>query len=156
MSSTAKPVSHGPNISRIRQHDCDRQHRLTVLYGHPKVVESPAAWRYWPQHLGRCSPSRLFLEIDTGLAFIRMTAAGRKAMSKMKLRVCSDEQKEHVAIQLVNLDTGKALGAILLGGASAEHHIHEVAKSRAILKGGVSPSIDPGFRFDAVLEPSWQ
>jgi len=85
-----------------------------------------------------------------------MTAAGRKAMSKMKLRVGSDEQKEHVAIQLVNLDTGKALGAILLDGASAEHHIHEVAKSRAILKGGVSPSIDPGFRFDAVLEPSWQ
>jgi hypothetical protein len=85
-----------------------------------------------------------------------MTAAGRKAMSKMKLRVGSDEQKEHVAIQLVNLDTGKALGAILLDGASAEHHIHEVAKSRAILKGGISPSIDPGFRFDAVLEPSWQ
>jgi hypothetical protein len=51
-----------------------------------------------------------------------MTAAGRKAMSKMKLRVGSDEQKEHVAIQLVNLDTGKALGAILLDGASAEHH----------------------------------
>jgi hypothetical protein len=75
-------------------------------------------------------------------------------MDRMVMKVWTTDDKEHVGVQLEQND--KALGYILFDGASAEQHMHNVARHRAELNDGVAPDLDPGARLEAIVDPTWR
>lgn len=75
-------------------------------------------------------------------------------MGRMALKVWTSQDNEHVGMQLEEDD--KPLGHIFFDGATTEKHIHDVARHRAQLKEGVTPDLDPGSRFEAIIDPAWK
>jgi hypothetical protein len=75
-------------------------------------------------------------------------------MGRMTMKVWTSEGKEYVGLQLEEDD--KPLGHILFDGATAEKHIHDVARHRAELAEQVTPELDPGSRLEAIIDPIWR
>ncbi|MGP0094219.1 MAG: hypothetical protein ACLPKB_30380 [Xanthobacteraceae bacterium] len=75
-------------------------------------------------------------------------------MAYAELRIATNPARKYVVIELW-MD-GKRLGHINLDGATAEEHIHAVAKHRAELVDPVSPDLHPGARLEAILDPKWR
>jgi hypothetical protein len=71
-----------------------------------------------------------------------------------ELRIATDPTRRYVVIELW-MD-GKRLGHINLDGATAEEHVHAVAKHRADLLDPVAADLHPGARLDAVFDPKWR
>jgi hypothetical protein len=72
----------------------------------------------------------------------------------MELRVATDGMREHVILELW-MD-GRPLGHIQFDGATAEKHIHDVGRHRANLSDPVTPTLEPGARLEALVDPAWR
>jgi hypothetical protein len=62
--------------------------------------------------------------------------------------------QEHVTVEMW-MD-GTPLGHMFFDGATAEKHIHDMARHRAALSDPVAPDLDPGARLEAQIDPAWR
>jgi hypothetical protein len=74
-------------------------------------------------------------------------------MARMELRLNADQSREHVTVEMWT--DGKPVGHMLLDGATAEKHIHDMARHRAMLNDSVPTELDPGARLEALIDPVW-
>ena len=75
-------------------------------------------------------------------------------MDRMELVSGIDPQRENLVVEL--RQNGKALGHVILDPATAESHIHALAKHRETLTDPVTPELEIGSYLDAVYNPVWR
>jgi hypothetical protein len=73
----------------------------------------------------------------------------------MTMKAWVEKDREHVVLQMEKKD-GPALAHMLFDSTALDKHISDLAKHRAQLNEPVPPDLDPGSRFEAIVDPAWK